>query len=230
MSNPLPNIPAAPIKTIDGVDIFRSGNLIYWQSGLAVDADGSPRAYHPISANGLDNLKNAGRPGDWWALVCDSRGLPVVQGAGDPAPGYYVSTTSLADATRRENDPLRYVNSETVPYLAIPKSFLGFMGKGGICRVGDFALAVNTANGHKVPCIVADVGSDESIGEGSIALASALGVPSSPRSGGCDTGILFILFPNTRTTPAWPRTVADINAAVAGLVTAHHLNLPNLNA
>lgn len=37
---------------------------------------------------------NAGRPDNWWGIVT-RHGEPVIQGANDPAPGCYVSTTSL---------------------------------------------------------------------------------------------------------------------------------------
>jgi hypothetical protein len=34
-------------------------------------------------------------------------------------------------------------------------------------------------------------------GEGSIALARALGIPSSPRNGGCADGVTFVVFPGS---------------------------------
>src|SRR5262252_6322375 len=70
----------------------------FYKAGLNVDADGSPHAYHPDGISGLDYLGNAGRPGHWWALVTDDgkpSGNPIIQTANDPAPGFYVSTTSL---------------------------------------------------------------------------------------------------------------------------------------
>jgi len=237
-SSPItPQTPAASafLKNIGGVDVYTRGDLVYWTGGLQVDADGSPRAYNPKDT-GLDALANAGRPGtashrgNWWGILTDNHGEPVVQGAVDPAPGFYISTTSLSDGSRAWDDPRRFVDAETVPYIVIPPSFLGFAGKGGVCRLGDLAVAVNLTNGNKVPCIVADVGPSNEIGEGSIALAQALEVPSSPRTGGCEDNILIIIFSGSHTQPAWPRSLADINASVAMLVTAHHLNLPNLNA
>lgn len=222
------------VATIGGVDVFVNGDIVHWTGGLAIDADGSPRAYNPDSERGLDNLANAGRPGDathpgnWWGILCDQRGNPVVQGAADPAPGFYISMTALSDESRVWNDPRRFVDSETIPFLVIPGHFLGFMSKGGVCRVGDLAVCVNLANGNKVPCIVGDIGPADQLGEGSIALAAALGIPSSPRNGGCAGDILTIVFSGSRTWPAWPRSLVDINASVAALVTQHGLNLPNL--
>ncbi len=218
------------LKTVGGVNVYRRGDLVYWTGGLAIDADGSPHAYHPQDILGLDKLANAGRPGNWCGIVTDSHGSPVVQGAADPAPGYYVSTTSLTDSSHAWNDPRRFVDAETVPFIVVPPSFTGFLGKGGLCRLGDLALVVNLDNGRKVPCIIADIGPADELGEGSIALAQALDVACSPRRGGCEEGLLTIIFPGSRSIPAWPRAQADINASVATLVTAHHLNLPNIPA
>src|SRR5207302_10540413 len=95
----------------------------FFTSKMSVDADGSPRAYHPDNHSGLDNLANAGHPGNWWAIVTDNgkkNGTPVIQGANDPAPGYYVSTTSLQDDTKRSTDPNRYVDAEVIPFIALP--------------------------------------------------------------------------------------------------------------
>src|SRR5690242_9239867 len=55
----------------------------FYKSGMAIDADGAFRAYHPDDRLGLDSLAHAGRFGNWWALVTDngkSSGHPVVQG------------------------------------------------------------------------------------------------------------------------------------------------------
>jgi len=93
----------------------------FYKSGMAVDADGAFRAYHPDDRHGLDSLANAGHPGDWWALVTDngkSTGNPVLQGKSDPAPGYYVSTTALNDIGYLNLcDPHRYVDALNIPLL-----------------------------------------------------------------------------------------------------------------
>jgi hypothetical protein len=44
---------------------------LFYRSGLAIDADGAFRAYHPNDRLGLDSLAHAGRRGNWWALVTD---------------------------------------------------------------------------------------------------------------------------------------------------------------
>ena len=92
--------------------LLEDPSAYFFEAGMAINADGAYRAYHPTPGKGLDYLANAGEPGNWWALVTDTgkpSGRPVVQGAADPAPGYYVSTTSLADPARKKADPTRYV-------------------------------------------------------------------------------------------------------------------------
>jgi hypothetical protein len=179
-----------------------------WQSCFAVDADGSPRAYAlPGSGlHGLDHIDNAGSHGHWWGVVTNASGVPVVQADNDPCPGYCVSTTSLADPRYGERDPRRYVNSETVPYIAVPPDLMGNRG----VRMGDVGLAMY--KGVVCGAVVADVGPKGHYGEGSMALADALGLPNSPRGGGAAWGVTFIVWPGSHGTPAWPRPNEDVLA------------------
>ena len=147
---------------------------------MAVDADGAYRAYHPNNRIGLDSIEHAGHPGDWWALATDTgrpNGRPVVQGKNDPAPGYYVSMTSLFDASiADERNPRRFVDAMSIPYVVLPPE--GFKH----AKLGDFATVVNLQNGKVAAAIVADESAHElPMGEGSIALASALGIDSKDR-------------------------------------------------
>ena len=219
---------AIPIATIGRVTLSMdcAGGVVYWTSGLEIDADGSPRAYHPNSALGLDWLANAGSDGHWYGIATAnglSSGQPIIQGVDDPAPGFYVSTTSLYDPSRAWDDPRRYVDAEAIPYIVLPQ------GPRGGAAVGDFALVINQTNGKQVGAIAADIGPRNEIGEGSIALADALGIPSDPRIGGATGGILTIVFPGSRTSPAWPHTPTEINARVAGLLTQYQLDPTHLS-
>ena len=197
-----------PLITLGRVPIEEIVGELRWTAGLAIDADGCPRAYHPSGWRGLDYLGNAGRPGRWWGIVCDSRGEPIVQGEGDPAPGFYVSPTSLCDRTRHIHDPRRYVDSATVPYLAVPSDLIRL----GV-HLGDVALV--TRGEKSTPAIVADVGPPDKLGEGSIALAEALGVPSDPRHGGCSSGVSVRLWRGSGT--GWPREWGAVAAQVHDL-------------
>lgn len=181
-------------------------SAFFYESGLMIDADGAYHAYHPDGRSGLDYLGNAGRPGNWWALVTDNGeadGRPVIQTDTDPAPGFYVSTTSLEDPNCDRKDPRRYVNAEAVNFIVLP----GRLGLGA--KLGDFAVAIRPATGTYDYAVYADVGPASKIGEGSIALAAALGVPSSPKSGGVGHGIVYIVFPAS--AQGWPLSQPDID-------------------
>ena len=163
---------------------------------MAVDADGAYRAYHPINRMGLDSIEHAGHPGDWWALATDTgspTGTPVLQGQNDPAPGFYVSMTSLFDASiTNEHNPRRFVDAVTVPYVVLPPE--GFKH----AKLGDFATVVNLRNGEVANAIIADESAPElPMGEGSIALARALSVDPDPRNGGVEKGIAYVIFPDS---------------------------------
>ena len=57
--------------------------------------------------------------------------------------------------------------------------------------------AVLSFNGNSVDAVAADVSGGGQIGEISIAAAKALGIPSSPRTGGVDSGVDYSLWPGT---------------------------------
>ena len=173
---------------------------------MRIDADGSPHAYKP-GGGALDFLANAGKPGNWYGIVCNSAGEPVVQGANDPAPGYYISPSALSDKTKKLTDPRRYVDSEVVPYIAIPPEMKTEHG----VRLGDLCVV-----GYREtwsPALVADIGPRGKHGEGSIALAKALEIPPSPRNGGVDRGVVYVIFPGT--AKGWPRPGFEAEASTA---------------
>jgi hypothetical protein len=184
-----------------------------FESGLAVDADGAFRAYHPNNHLGLDSIEHAGRPGDWWALATDTgkpSGRPVLQGKDDPAPGYYVSMTSLFDDNiADEHNPRRFVDAATVPYVVLPPK--GFKH----AKLGDFAMVVNLGNHKMSGAIVADESaSDLPMGEGSIALANTLGINSNPRTGGIEHGIAYVIYPGSgNQSPRSTREITHISSA-----------------
>jgi hypothetical protein len=184
-------------------------HAFFFESGLAIDADGAFRAYHPDDRSGLDSLAHAGHAGNWWALVTHNgkaSGHPVVQGKSDPAPGYYVSTTALYDPDNSNpRDPHRYVNAATIPYVVLHPKALQH------ARLGDFATVVNLQNGKISAAIVADESAPNlPVGEGSIALAEALGVDSSPRNGGKEGSIAYLIYPGSGNGK--PRSLKEIAA------------------
>lgn len=183
------------ITTIEGFDAYEhnpSGAIIY-KAKMAIDADGSPRAYGP-NDSGLDWTANAGYPGNWWGVVTDGNGDPVIQGPGDPYPGMYVSTTSLVNSAYGITNPLRYTNSETVPFYVLPTALVSL---GGI-TIGDMGYVYNTVTGQGCYAIYADSGPAGKLGEGSIYLANQIGIDSDPRTGGTSSQIIdYVVFPQS---------------------------------
>lgn len=173
------------IGFMDGSPIYQLGNVVSFRGGMNINADGSPRAYGP-NGHGLDYLGNAGSPGNWWGIATDASGKPYVQGIGDPFPGHYVSTTAMADRRYEINDPRRYVNSETVPFIVLPSNFPVKVPLGTKARV--------TYRGKSVDGIYADIGPRFQLGEASIAMANKLGINSDPKRGGTKEEMLYEVF------------------------------------
>jgi len=192
-------IPSPILKQIGTTPIFGIDEAIAFESGMKIDAGGAYHAYHPDNKSGLDFLYNAGRPGNWIGLVTDNggpTGNPVIQTANDPAPGFYVSITELQDPSRDRKDPLRYVNAEAVNYVVIPARLDIEVNKQSV-KPGDLAVVIRPQTGAHASAILADIGPPKQIGEGSIALANALGIPSNARTGGVAEGIVYIVFPGS---------------------------------
>jgi hypothetical protein len=202
------------------VEIHGMANF-HFVAGMAIDADGAPNAYGP-DGKGLDFLANAGKPGNWWALVTDTgkpSGKPVVQSDTDPAPGYYVSTTALEDTSKNRRDPRRYVDAATIPYIVLPPD----LAKAHGVRLGDFALVRRPVSDDDegsapvtVGAIYADVGPKGKLGEGSIALAKALGLPPDPKKGGAAGGVTYIVLPGSGNGK--PRTADEIATETKALI------------
>jgi hypothetical protein len=142
-------------------------------------------------------------------------GNPVIQDSLDPAPGYYVSMTTLIDRTRPEDDPHRYVNAEEVPYIVLPREV---SATSNIC-MGDLALVVNARNGRQCWAVFADAGPRGHLGEGSVALAELLGIPADARTGGTLGQVCYFVFPGS--SIGWPVTEAEKTAISAFLLQTH---------
>lgn len=182
-----------------------AGNAaFFYESGMTIDADGAPNAYHPDNV-GLDDLANAGAPGRWEGLAKDPDGDPYIQGPDDPYPGYYVSATALVDRSKSVNDPARYVDASKIPFVVLPGGMARELG----ARPGDFAAVFNQRNGKSSFAIFGDVGPYDHIGEGSVALAENLGIRSDARNGGARRGIVYLVFPGSGN--GRPRSIEEIN-------------------
>jgi hypothetical protein len=212
------------LDVIAGVSVYQlaDSKAVFYTAGMDVDADGSPHAYNREDT-GLDVNEDARDGDEWVGIVVNQDGEPVIQNASDPAPGFYVSTTSLEATSKPEIDPLRYVNASQIPYIVIPGDELG------PAQIGHPVLVIDENTGKRVSGIVADAGSRHKIGEASMFLAAQivgetiyrLNDPdpdkfSNPRDGGTEERrFRYVVF--TSLPPmSWPRTTAQIERAVDG--------------
>jgi len=143
------------LKTFKGTEIYQTlgePSGIIFLAGMAIDADGAPNAYGPEGTDALDYLANAGSPGDWWGIACDSSGEPYVQKVYHPYPGYYVSTTSLQNSQFPPENPDSNLNSVEIPFIVLPTT--DSFG----CEIGDLGLVYNLETGDNMYVIVGDLG------------------------------------------------------------------------
>lgn len=123
-------------------------------------------------------------------VLLDPNGNPLVLHT-----GVIPSLTAYRDPAKFKNDPSAYVDAETVPYIVVPPEVRS-RAKGVV--LGCKAKLTNTRTGQSVDAVVADIGPRNKAGEASIAAARAIGIASSPRTGGVESPIIrYELFPGT---------------------------------
>jgi hypothetical protein len=201
----------ADIRTVDVQFEARTfpaqkiGDAVLFQSGMYVDADGAPNAYGPNN-RGLDFTANALRGGRFVSVATHPDNRPVTQRSGR-FKGFYVSTTSLHDAAGSPTRPSTYVDARKIPYIVLPPEFMKQFG----VALGDLAIVTNLKSGKTSFAIFADVGPHGKIGEGSVALAHALGINDDPRHGGTSTSsIAYLVFPKSGLGPGKLRSAKKI--------------------
>lgn len=185
--------------------------IVFYEGALAVDADGAGQAYGPHNA-GLDYTADAGEEGNWYGIVTDSSGNPVIQGPNDPYPGMYIATTALQDHTKNQTDPNRYVDSEKINYISVASDLIKQYG----IKMGDLGAVYYRNTQKLVSVVVADVGPKFKYGEGSMALATNLGIDSNARHGGTDDNVVTIIFVQSHSS--WPLTNEVIDSLVQSLL------------
>lgn len=213
---------AVPIYRIPNVKAF------YFKSWLAIDVDGAPNAFHPVDRHkkypqklekSLAYISTAGSEGHWWALATHNNkpsGKPVIQQSSGPgyAPGYFVSKTTLYDEDKPHTDQRAYVNSNEIPYIALPKNLNDYFKSNKDLKVspGDFATVYNIKTDKLAYAIFADLGPNNVLGEGSIALSRELGLEDKPPNWGSDdASIVYVVFPNSGSGPKRLRTRIEID-------------------
>jgi hypothetical protein len=202
-ANPIviPKDPSKPNDRTKRAYRLADGSIVFL-GRFTIDADGAPRAYGPNNT-GLDATGNAGRPGNWWALAttaanCGPTGTPIVQGNDDPAPGFFVSKTTMENPAFNCRKQRRYVDSDTIPYVALPRAIASITG-----NQGKLAVVQRTAAAGLGLAVHADQAPKFGIGEGSMQLARTLGLNPNPRAGGTGTReLLFLVLPQRMGFPA----------------------------
>ena len=143
---------------------------------MNVDVDGAPNAYGPPGKPTLDALINAHylEHADQKIVgyLVDNKQRPILQGPGDPFPGYYISQTAFADvANYNERDPRGYVDARKINYVV-----RGNEARRHGVRVGDFVAVYSKRTHRAVFAIVGDTGNPTG-DEGSLHLLQELGYP-----------------------------------------------------
>jgi len=179
------------IDTIGGVKVYEDDEALVYKTGATINGDGSPHCYHEDDSKGLDYLANAGSPGNWWGIAVGNDGEPIVQSIYDVAPGYYVSTTALVVPGHSSERPEHYLDSERYPFVVVPGSF------GCNWKIGDIGMCWNEKSGDNMYCATGDIGPSTHIGEISMLLGRCLGLDYSPKSGGTEYGIVYVVFPGS---------------------------------
>ena len=84
------------------------------------------------------------------------------------------------------------LDASTLPFIVIPLPRTGFDFRTHDIHLGSVAAVIY--QGRVVYAIFGDEGPSSIIGEGSNALATALGIDADPRVGGVDNGVTYIVF------------------------------------
>ena len=185
---------------------------------MDVDVDGAPNAYGPPGMETLDFLLDAHylnrADGKIVGYLIDEHGRPILQGAKDPFPGYYISQTAFTDIeNQNERDPRRYVDARNISYVV-----RGNLARRRGVRVGDFVSVYSKRTRRGVFAIVGDTG-NPSGDEGSLHLMQDLGYPF--HDGKNDSvekpEIIIRFYPNSNPTHQFFFTQAELDEAATSL-------------
>ncbi len=187
---------------------------------MEIDVDGAPNAYGPPGMKTLDDLINAHyreRSENsivGYLLEGNDPSKPVIQGPGDPYPGYYVSTTAFADrAVKNERDPLKYLDATKINYVV-----LGTKAQQLGARVGDFVAVYSLRHKRAVYGLVGDSGNPTGE-EGSLHLLQDLGYDfRDGREGSVEGGDIVVrFFPGSNPKHQFFRTQEALDEAAQKL-------------
>lgn len=179
-----------------------SDGRVHYMADGDIDADGAngqngQKPAYKADDSGSEFLANGGMKIVHGKVICAhswARDIVILGSDNEPKVfrgGIIASKTWYRHPAKLMGDPAAYVDAETVPYIVVPPLII--QKTTGVVRG---CKARITWKGKTVDCVVADRGPANKIGELSIAAARAVGMPSSPRSGGTEKPeILYELFP-----------------------------------
>jgi hypothetical protein len=124
--------------------------------------------------------------------------LAGCQSDGDGSGGNSYNDPDFQDATSLKLDG-KSLNAEVDRYIVVPPAIIRAVS--GIV-LGCQARAQNIQNGKVTDAVIGDVGPRKKLGEASIATLEALGIPSSPISGGTNLRIVKVTL--------WPGKAANV--------------------
>jgi len=179
------------VMTVRGEPVTENDDgSVSFIGGMTIDGDGGRRSYAPAGSGlkALDYLENAGSPGNWYGLVTDSRGKPVVAKS-----GYYVSPTTYVNRGFSRTNPGAYLDPETEFFAVFPGPLRRLVKPVVLgCRV----IVQDLQTGATKEGVAGDAGPSTHLGEASIAFAEFFGIPSSPKNGGVGgRRFKYIFFP-----------------------------------
>jgi len=171
----------------------------FFRASMNIAAKGASRCYHPTDDSiALDDKASSSSP---------SRQFVQGENGIGPAPGFYVSQTSLNKGPENRCDS--FVDAVEIPYFVFPSQFHGV-------SLGDVAMVYNTKNRKLTHAIFAET--NPRVGEASVKTAHNLGIPgASPRHGIDDARFIYLVFPGskvppTHTAPHWTDSSIQQNA------------------
>src|SRR4029077_19840949 len=112
------------IDSVGGVIVYSVAGepkAFVFKAGLAINADGNPKAYGPDNS-GIDYTANGGddQGGNWWGGPNGKHGKPLAPKVYDPYPGMYVCATAHFNPGYTEDSQYRYIDSAAIPFLVMP--------------------------------------------------------------------------------------------------------------
>jgi Fungal chitosanase of glycosyl hydrolase group 75 len=174
-----------------------AAQLLAKVSGCTQISKGKFRSDDETSANiAICGTKGSKSAPVWWKadmdIDCDGVTTPRCNKSKDP---WYQNDTAYHTSNGKP------FTADVTHYFVIPQdsaSAWHFQRDSGI-KLGDVAAVIY--NNKVIYAVFADTGPTNIIGEASYATAKDLGINPDPKNGGTDSGVTYIVFPNSHVTP-----------------------------